>query len=293
MRGMTRAAAVVILAWCAVWGPRPARGHSGDKIDRSTDGQSFSTPVEALTNSILHGRQQTQMMIRQLESAREQKAKAASLAQMQQAQKAAYLASLDALVGRIKRAAEAGDAEATIQLCTQYLSLEPTVQAVRWIRGVAYAQKGSSISALNDFNAVLRAGPGNPDVLLAKAAVHIGMKNYSAARLDVDDAITYSPDNADAYLARAFVIQKEPERIRREMNLVISDIKKAVRLRPDDPNARNDLAWVLATSPNTKIRDGAAAVTQAKKACELTKNSVEHSPTVGESPTGQDKGAQR
>src|SRR5262249_47553072 len=50
----------------------------------------------------------------------------------------------------------------------------------------------------------------------------------------------------------------------------IADFKKAVELRPANAEDRRVLAWLLATCQDSKVRDGAAAVEVAQKACEMT-----------------------
>ena len=51
----------------------------------------------------------------------------------------------------------------------------------------------------------------------------------------------------------------------------IANCKKAVELAPDNGHSHNNLAWLLAICPDPILRNGAEALKQAKKACELTK----------------------
>jgi tetratricopeptide (TPR) repeat protein len=46
--------------------------------------------------------------------------------------------------------------------------------------------------------------------------------------------------------------------------------EEAVKLKPDWPIALNDLAWIRATAPLVELRDSAAAVRLAERACQLT-----------------------
>ena len=50
----------------------------------------------------------------------------------------------------------------------------------------------------------------------------------------------------------------------------IDDYKRAVELDPNHATARCDLAWLQAACPVPELRDGDQAVTNAKRACELT-----------------------
>jgi tetratricopeptide (TPR) repeat protein len=48
------------------------------------------------------------------------------------------------------------------------------------------------------------------------------------------------------------------------------DYNKAIELDPGNSDAYNSLAWLLATCPRATVRNGARAIENARKACELT-----------------------
>jgi cytochrome c-type biogenesis protein CcmH/NrfG len=50
----------------------------------------------------------------------------------------------------------------------------------------------------------------------------------------------------------------------------VADYAAARDLAPDDPVLLNSLAWARATCPDDRVRDGAAAVADAARACEIT-----------------------
>ena len=50
----------------------------------------------------------------------------------------------------------------------------------------------------------------------------------------------------------------------------IAELRAMLRDNPEYPTAHNNLAWYLATAPDPTVRDGAAALEHARKACELT-----------------------
>jgi Flp pilus assembly protein TadD len=50
----------------------------------------------------------------------------------------------------------------------------------------------------------------------------------------------------------------------------VTQLKAAMQTCPDTPDALNNLAWTLAASGETELRDGAQAVKNAERACELT-----------------------
>jgi protein O-mannosyl-transferase len=57
----------------------------------------------------------------------------------------------------------------------------------------------------------------------------------------------------------------------RDYAQAIEHYRQAIALKPDLAEARNNLAWLLATCADAGLRDGQAAVSQAQKACELTR----------------------
>jgi tetratricopeptide (TPR) repeat protein len=83
--------------------------------------------------------------------------------------------------------------------------------------------------------------------------------------------ITESLERANKALARAYY-----ERGRSAMNSsvgygdAIGNYEAAVRIDPEYARAFSDLAWLLAACPAAEFRDGAKAIENATKACDLT-----------------------
>lgn len=50
----------------------------------------------------------------------------------------------------------------------------------------------------------------------------------------------------------------------------VAELEAILQTAPQDPEDMNNLAWLLATTPEAAIRNGAAAVALAQRACELT-----------------------
>jgi phosphatidylglycerol:prolipoprotein diacylglycerol transferase len=82
---------------------------------------------------------------------------------------------------------------------------------------------------------------------------------------EADRLLKSNPDSADALITRA-----QAHFTALEYAQAVDDLKAAVRISPKDAVAINRLAWILATCPRTSVRDGAAAIENAKEACALT-----------------------
>jgi len=81
---------------------------------------------------------------------------------------------------------------------------------------------------------ILEARPGTLEALIERSQAHFNMRQY-----------------ADA----------------------VGDLQMALRDHPQSPIALNRLAWIQATCPQASVRDAAAALQNAKQACELTASS--------------------
>jgi tetratricopeptide (TPR) repeat protein len=49
----------------------------------------------------------------------------------------------------------------------------------------------------------------------------------------------------------------------------LDDLDEVVKVAPDSVRALRERAWILATCPDSKVRNGALAVSSATRACEL------------------------
>jgi phosphatidylglycerol---prolipoprotein diacylglyceryl transferase len=74
----------------------------------------------------------------------------------------------------------------------------------------------------------------------------------------------------DPHSVQALVLRSQGRFVKRDYAGAVEDLKTAVKFDDDDSAALNRLAWIQATCPQASIRDAAAAVENAKKACQLT-----------------------
>jgi tetratricopeptide (TPR) repeat protein len=94
--------------------------------------------------------------------------------------------------------------------------------------------------------------PGIPEV---KAGAH------------VQECLAIALDHA----SRAQVRQARQLVSKRRFDEAVPLYKKAIAADPSNAPARYYLAWMLATCPQANLRDGALAITHAKRACELSR----------------------
>jgi phosphatidylglycerol---prolipoprotein diacylglyceryl transferase len=78
-------------------------------------------------------------------------------------------------------------------------------------------------------------------------------------------ALEVDPASLDALILRA-----QAHYAMRDYAQAADDLKTALRTHPQSTVALNRLAWIQATCPQASVRDGAAALDNAKEACALT-----------------------
>ncbi|MHC4457477.1 MAG: tetratricopeptide repeat protein [Planctomycetota bacterium] len=161
--------------------------------------------------------------------------------------------------------AKHGELEKAILQFEKALQLKPN--DIRAHRNMARAlvRKGEPDAAIEHLKEALKLDPSPLQVtdILGPAPAEIRevadvIKYYSAVlRINPNDA------GAHYYLGKAFAEQNR-------MKEAVKHYQQAVRLKSNWPDALNSLAWVYATNKNSELRNGAAAVRLAQRACELT-----------------------
>jgi phosphatidylglycerol:prolipoprotein diacylglycerol transferase len=82
---------------------------------------------------------------------------------------------------------------------------------------------------------------------------------------EADKVLAADPGSLEALLPRA-----QARFSKLDYHGALEDFQTAARVHPESALALNRLAWIEATCPDASVRDGAAAVAHAQKACELT-----------------------
>jgi tetratricopeptide (TPR) repeat protein len=95
------------------------------------------------------------------------------------------------------------------------------------------------------------------------------VKTGISARQDAveyyDELVRLNPKDSDAYFNRGSAWDDEGD-----FEKALGDFNEAIRLNPQSVDALNRRAWIRATCTDARFRDGAKAVIDATKCCELT-----------------------
>jgi len=132
-------------------------------------------------------------------------------------------------------------------------------------RGIVFFQKGDYDRAIADYNQSLRVDPKHTWAYHNRGNALAAKGEFARAIADYNEAIRFDPRDYEAYVNRGLSRQALGE-----FSAALSDFDQAVSMGPDRPAAYGDRALLLAACPEAKLRDGKQAVTDARKACEMT-----------------------
>jgi tetratricopeptide (TPR) repeat protein len=149
------------------------------------------------------------------------------------------------------------DIEKVIQLAPDYAEAYIT-------RGFVQRHRREFEKAIGDFNKAIELKGYDPNVVMHRGDAWFESGSYDKA---IDDySAAYRIFRSNFYLrhrAKAYLAAGKP-------GLAIDDLKAVVWTETSDGETLNELAWLQATCPDDQARDGAGAVKNATKACELT-----------------------
>lgn len=159
-----------------------------------------------------------------------------------------------------------GEYAKAIAAHSEALRINPRLSDAYYNRGYAYSEIGQQQQAIRDYSEAIRISPraANPYYNRAIAYEEIGESTKAIA--DYTAAMELGPTRADSYTSRGrtfLAAGKYPE--------AEADLDRALRMAPYDMNVLANAAWLKATCPVDSLRDGAAAVRMATRACHLTK----------------------
>lgn len=193
-----------------------------------------------------------------------------------------------------------GDKDQAIADCDKAILQDPNFREAFVVRGETLLSKGDYDLAIADFDEAIRLGDKDAGIYAERGLAWGGKSNYDRAIADFDEAIRLKSDYALAYYWRGRAhadkgdydraIADFDEAIRLDFDSVvdcyfwralartengdyrraISDFDEVLRRDREIALALNGLAWLLATCARSECRDGAKAVTLARRACELT-----------------------
>ena len=175
-----------------------------------------------------------------------------------------------------------------------------TQKVTRLLRqGQSYWTKNQDERALQIFQQAAREYPRDERPYEAMASVYLSRNQVADAIREYNHALSRSPNSPAAQLGLAVayaregqpdkarqllteIVGKDPQTLAAQEALAdlcadqklypeaIQHYQEAIRLKPDFAEARNNLAWLLATADDTRYRNPAEALAQAKQAVELS-----------------------
>ena len=127
------------------------------------------------------------------------------------------------LAGRLDRAEE---------IQTRLLEQFPNDPQLRVDRALVRLSAGRTWEAVDDLNISLATEPGNPEVLLFRAAAYRYLDALELARLDVDRALEIDPKRPEAWLERGILKQLDGD-----LEGAAQDWAEVLKLDPNGPTA--------------------------------------------------------
>lgn len=159
-----------------------------------------------------------------------------------------------------------GDYESALQDCQRIFDLSPPSSLPYQIRGHVYLGLGQHESAIADLTEALRLEPKSFTAYTYRARAYAATGKYREA---IEDCLSFRrlshqrTESMALLMANCYLETHE-------LTKALSACNEAVRLNTDSAEALNARAWILATSDDDELRNGAAALEGAKRACELT-----------------------
>jgi len=131
--------------------------------------------------------------------------------------------------------------------------------------GNALARKQLWDEAIDHLQEAVRLRPDYADAYFNLGSVLFQQGRIDQAIAQWQKAIAIRPTDAEAHRSLASALSKEGK-----LKEAIAEYEQALNVVPGDSVALNNLAWILATSSDASVRDGARAVTLARKAVQAS-----------------------
>ncbi|MHB8522572.1 MAG: tetratricopeptide repeat protein [Limisphaerales bacterium] len=176
---------------------------------------------------------------------------------------------VSAYVARANEAIDHGQIVKAITELDEAIQLNPKAsEAYRW-RGFAYDATGEHDRAINDLSHAVRLNPTDAAAFGMRGVAYAGKGDYDQAIADYNAGLrlrsSLLPKDALVLLDRGIAYEHK-----NDFQSAIADFKEAIRLKPQEALAYFNLASLRVACPVVSLRNGKEAVTDARKACELT-----------------------
>ena len=152
------------------------------------------------------------------------------------------------------------------------IELAPDFQRAYFDRAVHFVRQREYEKAIPDLTHSIQLLPNDLDAYATRGKAYAKLGDHERAVADAKAAIKLKP-TTEIYLQRAndLHLLATAYNILGRPQLAARDFHEAVRLAPDDTGTLDAVAWFLATCPEERVRNGAEAVSFAKKACEISR----------------------
>ena len=159
--------------------------------------------------------------------------------------------------------------EATVQF-QEALQLRPNDAQACNNLGSILAQKNEADEAIAQFQKALQLQPQNFQAHGNLASVLFYQKGRAdEAMAQCQQALEIRPGLTQAHTILGDILLQKGQDAE-----AMAQYQKALQTEPDSPSVLNNIGWILATSPDANLRNGNQALQYAKRACDLTKDSV-------------------
>jgi tetratricopeptide (TPR) repeat protein len=151
-----------------------------------------------------------------------------------------------------------GDMQGAIYCYSEAISLKPNYSEAYNDRGVAYANQGNLIAAVQDYNNSIKFGNFERHIpYLNRGNAYKDMTDLERAEADYSRAIDISPNDANAYSNRGGIRTRLGN-----LEEAIKDCTNAIRLKPDFAEAYNNrgLAYEAQSNFELAINDFSYAI---------------------------------
>ncbi|OGW81809.1 MAG: hypothetical protein A3J12_05715 [Omnitrophica bacterium RIFCSPLOWO2_02_FULL_44_11] len=208
--------------------------------------------------------------------------------------------SAEAYCGRGLSFLAKGDRDRAIADFAKAIEISPLPQFY-YARGLVWQEIKDDDKAIKDYTSTINVAPDYWAAYINRAQLYKNKKEFDRAIVDYNKAIELSPGDIKAYSSRADawyekgdykeavkdytkILETDKNNVRalydrgiifyetREVKRAIDDFEGAIQLKPDYVEVYNNYAWILATCVEERYRDGKKAVTLAKKAVQLRKD---------------------
>jgi len=168
---------------------------------------------------------------------------------------------------RIEVAVRTDEFEQALRWVDEWIEREPASAEAHTLRARTLRGKGDYAGALAARTRAIALEPRLGGYYLYRAYTRVAgpKKDHRGAINDCTRAIHLNPWDVEAYALRGYCRWKL-----REYAAARRDLDEAIRIDPKAPEGYTGLAWMLATCPDAAQRDGKRALEHAKRANELT-----------------------